>query len=132
MKITRGMVFGVFDGLHDGHKYFLREASKQCDELVVTVASDKASTFRKGFAPAHPLVARIEAICMFDPTFIIAEGDEKDGSWKTLEKYFPDRVFVGYDQRELRDALVQKGVSVVSLSAFNPSEYKSSILNRKT
>jgi len=32
-----GMVFGVFDGLHQGHKHFLQAAAKRCKQLIVVV-----------------------------------------------------------------------------------------------
>ena len=47
----KGMVFGVFDGLHEGHKYLLTEAAKLCDELVVVVTLDEAVATLKGHLP---------------------------------------------------------------------------------
>ena len=35
------MVFGTFDGIHDGHRHFLREAKKQGEELIVAVSKDE-------------------------------------------------------------------------------------------
>ncbi len=40
--ITKGVVFGVFDGLHEGHKKFLTDAAARCVELIVVVAHPKA------------------------------------------------------------------------------------------
>lgn len=39
-KFNRVMVFGVFDGLHPGHRAFLRQARKKGDKLIVVVARD--------------------------------------------------------------------------------------------
>ena len=41
--MVRVMATGVFDILHLGHLYFLREARKLGDELVVVVATDKTA-----------------------------------------------------------------------------------------
>lgn len=38
MKI--GLATGRFDLFHDGHRYFLREAEKLCDWLIVAVNAD--------------------------------------------------------------------------------------------
>ena len=34
-------IFGVFDGIHDGHLFFIREAKKQGNRLVAIVARDE-------------------------------------------------------------------------------------------
>jgi len=38
--VVRVMATGVFDLLHPGHLYFLTEARKHGDELIVVVARD--------------------------------------------------------------------------------------------
>jgi len=35
------LVFGTFDGLHDGHRFFLTEARKLGDRLIASVATDE-------------------------------------------------------------------------------------------
>ena len=37
---TKVMVFGTFDRLHDGHRFFLREAEKLGTTLFIVVARD--------------------------------------------------------------------------------------------
>jgi len=39
-QALKSMVFGVFDGLHEGHLFFLDEAQKYGDNLIIVVASD--------------------------------------------------------------------------------------------
>lgn len=125
------MVFGVFDGLHEGHKYFLREAAKLCEELVVVVVPDKAAEAIKGRRPAFTFAEREHAIRKFNSSFVIVPSDEVKWSWQVLEDYPPDIVCTGYDQHELRAALREKRMIVVEIGSFKPTEYKSSILNRK-
>lgn len=35
------MAFGAFDGIHEGHRYYLGEAKKLGDKLVVAIARDE-------------------------------------------------------------------------------------------
>lgn len=43
-----GYIRGCFDLLHDGHKYFVGEAKKKCDFLIVSVAPDDYIKATKG------------------------------------------------------------------------------------
>ena len=68
--MTRVMVFGTFDMLHEGHEDFFRQARAVAREpyLIVSVARDEAGARVKGARPergererlgvvaAHPLV----------------------------------------------------------------------------
>ncbi len=45
---TIGMTSGCFDGLHDGHAHFLKNAKDLCDVLVVALDSDKSVRKLKG------------------------------------------------------------------------------------
>jgi FAD synthetase len=47
----RVIAFGVFDGLHEGHRHFLREARKLGGRLTVAVAHDEAVVMLKGRRP---------------------------------------------------------------------------------
>ena len=49
--MTKLLVFGTFDLLHEGHKYFLNEAESRGDELFVVVALDSTVKTVKGFFP---------------------------------------------------------------------------------
>lgn len=128
----RGMVFGVFDGLHGGHTYFLREAASKCDDLVVVVALPETSLALKGRPPALSLSERMQGVRLCDPKFIVIPGDVVPGSWEVLAAYKPDVVFLGYDQKELAKEISTEGVRTETLFAHEPLRFKSSILNRKT
>ena len=101
------MVFGVFDGLHPGHRHFLREASLQCKELVVVVARDAVVERLKQKTPRRALTERMEEIRAFDERFIVVPGDDTEGTWSVLEAHRPDAVFVGHDQEALTRALAK-------------------------
>lgn len=128
----KGMVFGVFDGLHEGHAHFLRDAKARCGELVVVVASDESARGLKGHAPHESLAARMAAVCAFDASLHVVEGDEVPGSWHILASETPDMIFLGYDQQALAGALKERGVPFQFLSAHEPERFKSSILNSET
>lgn len=132
--VTRVMVFGTFDMIHEGHEHFFRQARALAEHvhLIVSVARD-ANVFRiKGTRPrkseqerhaylqAHPLVDQ----AVF--------GDHVDHV-PHIRACRPDIIALGYDQggeyvdnleNVLRDAgLVAR---VVRLEAHQPEKYKTS------
>lgn len=55
-----GLANGCFDLLHEGHLYFLEQASKHCDYLIVAVNSDRSVTRLKGTGrPVQDLPTRM-------------------------------------------------------------------------
>ena len=90
------MATGTFDLLHLGHIYFLKEAKKLGDKLVVIVATDK--TVRKlKHEPVNPQEIRlniIKELKIVDDAFI---GHEDD-IYKIVNEIKPDIIALGYDQ----------------------------------
>ena len=125
----KGMVFGVFDGLHEGHKHFLSEAAKGCDELVVVVAPSETAGMLKGRAPKRNFKERAEAVAAFGQKFLVVSGDITLGAWSVLEKHRPDMVFLGYDQGGIAEELKRRGVPFTALPPYFPERYKSELLN---
>lgn len=134
-KFSRGIVFGVFDGLHPGHQYFLTEATKQCAELVVVITIDEVVLHFKKRLPKFNLAERMEKITSFgenlNTKITVAAGDRlgEMGQWLVLKKYQPDVVFIGYDQMKIGAEMARVGVAVKSIEAYYPEKYKSSIIN---
>ena len=96
------LVFGTFDLLHEGHKYFLREAKKLGGKLVVAVAPDSVVLTLKGSKPkisADMRVKNLKASFEADEVLI---GDESLNSWRIVRKTSPDIIALGYDQKELK------------------------------
>ncbi|MBS3101431.1 adenylyltransferase/cytidyltransferase family protein, partial [Candidatus Woesearchaeota archaeon] len=56
------MCAGTFDIIHPGHLFYLSEAKKYGDKLVVVVARDNTSEKFKGRKPAHNERERLEAV----------------------------------------------------------------------
>lgn len=87
---------GTFDLLHMGHIYYLREAKKLGDELVVIVACD--STVRKlKHEPVTPEKMRLEIIKELKMVDEAVLG-HKDDMYKVVKDIEPDIIALGYDQ----------------------------------
>ncbi|MBY0539134.1 adenylyltransferase/cytidyltransferase family protein [Patescibacteria group bacterium] len=122
------LVFGVFDGFHEGHKFFLKEALKRTDELLVVVASDIAVEILKGKSPRVLFVERARAVSDFDNRIRTIQGDDEQGSWSVLKNAQPDIVFLGYDQTAIADELKKMKVRFDFIEPHEPHVYKSSKL----
>lgn len=127
----KGLLFGVFDGLHAGHKFFISEAEARCDELTVIVAPDSAVKELKGKEPLEKLDERIRALSEWNRALDVRAGDERNGSWKVVRDERPNVIFLGYDQRDLAKEVESFGIRTVILGAHEPEKYKSSLLNGK-
>ncbi len=100
-------IFGVFDGLHDGHRFFIEEASKLGKQLIISVADDDASESLKSRRPKRSQDERIQELSKAFPQFTIIRGDKQRGSWHGLLTHKPQIVALGYDQEKLHIALEQ-------------------------
>ncbi len=90
------MATGVFDLLHPGHLYFLREARKLGDELWVVVARDRtARRFKhEPITPEESRLQLVEALKPVDRAVLGHEGNIYD----ILDEIRPDVVAIGFDQ----------------------------------
>ena len=90
------MATGVFDLLHPGHIYFLTEARKLGDELVVVVARD--STARKfKHEPITSENSRLQMVSALKPVDRAVLGHEGD-IYAILAEIRPDIIVLGFDQ----------------------------------
>src|SRR3989344_4249898 len=103
------MVFGVFDGVHEGHRHFFREAKKIAERI-----------------------AEIEQEIEVDEVLV---GDEEMGSWEIIKRIRPHVVAVGYDQKEMKRDLENSidnfnwFIEIETISAHKPEKYHSSLLD---
>ncbi len=131
LMINKGMVFGVFDGLHEGHKKFLSDAAARCTKLIVVVAHPEAVLALKKRHPLRTLEDRIGEIRSFNPRLEVVTGDATLGEWRALKNHRPDMVLLGYDQKQIAEELKIMNVPFTFLEAHCPSEFKSSLLDKK-
>jgi len=94
--VVRVMATGVFDLLHPGHVYFLTEAKKLGDELVVVVARDRTARRLKHepYVPEHIRREMVEALKPVDRAILGSTTD----IYETVVRERPDLIALGYDQ----------------------------------
>ena len=59
---TTVAIFGVFDGIHEGHREFIRQAKSHGQELVAIVARDSIVEKLKNKMPINREANRIESL----------------------------------------------------------------------
>jgi len=116
------MATGTFDLLHPGHIYFLKEAKKLGDKLVVVVATD--ATVRKlkhePVNPEHVRLSLIKELKMVDEAYLGYEDD----MYRIVEEVKPDIIALGFDQvhdeNKIRNELRKRNINarVVRLKEF--------------
>ena len=132
--MTKVMVFGVFDSVHEGHRHFFREAKKFGDYLIAVVAVDEIARVLKGKHPKKDITERIAEIEEEIEVDEVIVGDEEMGSWNIIKKIRPHVVAVGYDQKAMKKNLEDSienfnwFIEIETVSAHKPKKYHSSLL----
>lgn len=130
------LVFGTFDGVHPGHEFFLNEARKLGDRLVVCIARDTIVQELKGRPPKRPEIERREALAEVSSVDEVVYGDRELGAYHVLEMVHPNVIAVGYDQAELKADLARwlqkndKQIELAEIPSYHPELYKSSLVNQ--
>jgi FAD synthetase len=133
IKMKKVLAFGTFDGLHPGHIYFLKEAKKYGDFLVVVVARDKTVKEVKGRLPKCNEDGRLRAVKglgIADRVLLGSKGDK----FGVIKRVKPGVICLGYDQkyfiRGLDKRLKRMGIKckVIRLEAYKPHRFKSSLI----
>ncbi len=129
-------VFGVFDGIHEGHLAFIKEAKALGDKLVAIVARDSEVEKIKGKPPVNNEVLRINALLKVEDIDQVFLGDAEQGTYKIVQEVKPNVIFLGYDQQALYENLkeaIKKGIlpeiEIIYGQAHKPEVFKSSIIN---
>lgn len=120
--MVKVMATGTFDLLHMGHIYYLKEAKKLGDKLVVVVATDK-TVRRLKHEPVNPEEVRlnlIKELKVVDEAYL---GHEDD-IYEIVEEIKPDIIALGFDQihdeNTIKSQLKKRrlNVKVIRLSEF--------------
>jgi FAD synthetase len=94
--MVKVMATGTFDLIHMGHIFYLKEAKKLGDKLIVVVATD--STVRRlKHEPINPEKIRlnlIKELRVVDEAYLGKEDD----MYIIVKKIKPDIIALGYDQ----------------------------------
>ncbi|MEK6984202.1 MAG: adenylyltransferase/cytidyltransferase family protein [Nanoarchaeota archaeon] len=129
------MCTGTFDIIHPGHLFYLSEAKKHGDKLIVVVARDETSKAFKGKEPVHNERERLEAVRMLkivDNAVLGKQGNIFD----VINEIKPDVICLGYDQnvqkQQVEDELKKRGfkAEVVRIGPYMANVYKSSKLGK--
>ena len=129
------MCAGTFDIIHPGHLYYLSEAKKYGERLVVVVARDETAEKIKGKMPLNSEKKRLEAIRMLDVVDEAVLGNSGN-IFQIVEEIKPDVIALGYDQRvhnnELEEELKKRNIkaNVVRIGPYMENIYKSSKMRK--
>ena len=102
--MTKVLVFGTFDQLTDGHKFFLQRAKQFGDQLVVFIPEDEFVAGFKGHRPDWPLEKRIQAVQALPLNATVYQEDVRE-NWRSLKTIKPDVIVLGADQASWRARL---------------------------
>ena len=135
---TRIMTFGTFDGLHQGHLNFFKQAKKVVKNslLIVSIARDKNVKKIKGNFPVLSERARMNLVrkCFLVDKVVLG------GVGKYIphiKKAHPDVIALGYDQsayvKNLKKDLKNKDifVKIVRLKSYKKNIFKNHLLHKK-
>lgn len=101
------LCFGTFDGLHNGHEYFLKQARSLGSRLVVSVARDEHVRILKNKEPKHDQTQRLQQICDLAYVDECRLSDQELGSYLIVDDVKPDVIAIGHDQARLMENCVR-------------------------
>ena len=104
----RVVVFGVFDGIHDGHRDFFRQARAYGEELVVIVGRDSTALQLKKKKPKYLQEERLSMVVNEPSVDRVVLGDRKLSTYRILQELNPSVICLGYDQQNLKQDLEQR------------------------
>lgn len=130
-------IFGVFDGIHEGHRDFFVQAKSLGNQLVAIVARDSVVERLKNKRPSHTEIERVKAISEEPEIDLVFLGDIEDGSYKVLKEINPQIIYLGYDQTKLSASLnkaIKKGllpkIEIIIGKPYKPEIFHTSLLNK--
>ena len=133
------MVFGTFDGLHQGHLNFFKQAKKLTRNsfLIVSIARDRNVRKIKKITPIYNERQRLNLIkkCAL-VNRVVLSGLRNHVPHILKER--PDVIALGYDQRDyiknLKKDLKNEGlnVGIIRLKPYKKHIYKNHLLKNKS
>ena len=123
------MTFGTFDLFHPGHIYYLSEAEKLADQLIVIIARDVRVAHGKGRSSLHKEGERLESVKTAFPTASVILGHESD-IFTPIREHHPDILAFGYDQYVPEEKIRElfPAIEIVRVGGYETEKWKSSIL----
>ena len=134
----RVVVFGVFDGVHDGHRDCFRQAREFGDHLIVIVGRDGPAFRLKDQSPRYSEAERLDLVAREHWVAAAVLGDEELSTYQVLEQLNPDLICLGYDQQVLGEDLQMwmdgtgKSIPMHFMKPYKPRRFHSSLLYQNT
>jgi FAD synthetase len=124
-KKAKVMVFGTFDTVHKGHRFFIREAKKYGNVIIVVARDANVRRFKPRLK--HTENSRLKGVEKAFPSCNVTLGYRED-SQAIIREYSPDFICLGYDQESFDAGLAEAfpDIKVVRIAPFEPDKYKSS------
>ena len=138
------VVFGIFDGVHEGHRSLFRQARLRFAqslglpikdvELTVIVGRDSASLRWKNKKPRYSEETRRGLVSKEAGVDSAVLGDEEQSSYKVLEDINPDVICLGYDQdaleKDIKEWLsrIGRNIPLIRLKPHQPETYHNSLV----
>ena len=126
--MTKVFTSGCFDPLHRGHIYYLKQARKLGDKLVVIVSSDEKIRSTKKHEPRKSEKERLRKVKSLKIADEVLLGGAT-GEYYLINRIKPDIIALGYDQKipePLKNKV--KKYKIITLKPFQPDIFKSSKL----
>jgi len=135
--MTTVLVFGTFDIIHPGHRWFLKKARSLGDSLIAVVSRDDFVADWKGSPPVSSEIARMEALTESGLVDRAVLADREIRTYGVVRMVKPDIICLGHDQKALKDDLQkwlgheENGGPVIHvLPPWRRHRYSSSLRNR--
>lgn len=131
------LVFGTFNGVHDGHLNFLKQAKKYGNYLIVVIARDETVKKIKGTSPFRNEGKRIKDVQEYKIVNEVKLGSDKSSPYKILEMISPDVICLGYDQKVFTKNLPKEikklrlKTKVFRMKPYKPKRLHSSIIKKR-
>ncbi|MBI9098970.1 MAG: adenylyltransferase/cytidyltransferase family protein [Spirochaetaceae bacterium] len=131
------LVFGTFDVIHPGHKFFLEQSAEYGDKLVAVIARDDFVSSIKKKTPVHSQEERIKHIISSGLVDDACLSDKITGTFNVVMKINPQVVCFGHDQIKLAESFKKwmdihdKKIEIVTVDPYKREKYSSTLRNRK-
>ncbi len=131
--MTKILVFGTFDGLHEGHLNFFKQAKKYGNRLMAVIARDltvKKVKKRYCYKSERKRLNDVMATGLISKAFL----GHLDDPYRRISEIKPDIICLGYDQKIFTDKLKKEikkrnlKIKVYRMKAHKPKTFHSSIL----
>ena len=124
---ARVLVFGTFDQLHPGHRFFLESAKSHGSKLIVALARDQHVQRFKNKLPKQTQEERMSIVASLPFVDEVMLSDIEPGTFQVIDLVQPDLLILGHDQDALHHELThwllahQREIPVIRLRKLSPA-----------